>query len=81
MRLDLLYFAGLRELVGADTEQVDLPEGLTVASLRERLVGVHPALAGRLGGVRFAVDEVFVDEDAVVHPGARVALIPPVSGG
>ena len=81
MRIEILYFAGIRELVKHDRESIDLPEMIAIAQLREVLIQRHRALEGRLVGVRFAIDERFVNDDASLHEGARVALIPPVSGG
>jgi molybdopterin converting factor small subunit len=40
-----------------------------------------PALQGRLGSVRVAVNEEFAETSALVRGGEVVALIPPVSGG
>lgn len=82
MRIQLLYFAAVRDQVGVADEHVELPAGVTdVAALRGWLEAHRPALAGRLDPVRFAIDESFVTASAVLHEGAVVALIPPVAGG
>jgi molybdopterin converting factor subunit 1 len=82
MTVVVLYFAGLRELLGTAEEQVELPpQGSTVALLRDRLLERHPELGPHLGSLRFAVNESFVDLIAPVTAGDTVALIPPVSGG
>ncbi len=80
----VLYFAALRDLARAPEEQVSLEATpLSVAALLERLEARHPELAGRLRtpSVRVAVDEEFVELEALLHGGETVALIPPVSGG
>lgn len=82
MQIVVLYFAALRELLAMPEERLELePPTLSVAELSERLVARHPALAGRLSSVRFALNESFVQLDATVHDGDTVALIPPVAGG
>ena len=82
MRVTLLYFAVLRELVGLEREDVALPMGIErVGQVRAWLEARHPSLAGRLGAVRVAVDEEFSRDDQTLHDGAVVALIPPVAGG
>jgi sulfur-carrier protein len=82
MRIEVLYFAALRDLVGVPQESVELEGGApTLATLIEQLLQDHPDLRGYLGAIRFAVNETFVDEDAVLDPEDTVALIPPVSGG
>lgn len=82
MQIVVLYFAALRELLAMPQEQLELePRTLTVAELSRQLVARHPALDGRLGSVRFALNESFVHLDATVRDGDTVALIPPVAGG
>lgn len=53
----------------------------TIRDLRGWLVARTPSLGKRLDTVRFAIDEAFEDDDAALHEGATVALIPPVAGG
>ena len=78
----LLYFAALREAVGVAEERCELPEDVrTVLDLSGFLERTRPMLAGRLGSVRFAVNETFAFDDTGLEPGDVIALIPPVSGG
>lgn len=80
--ITLLYFAAIRDLMGASEERVELPAGVRdVRGLSSWLEEARPALRGRLGVVRFAVDETFASPDTPVAAGAVVALIPPVAGG
>ena len=74
-------FARARDLAGAETLSVDLPAGTTVGELRRRLAGDVPALAGLLERSAVGVNEEYAADDAVIPPGAEVAVIPPVSGG
>lgn len=80
MTLTVLYFAAVRELVGTAEERVDF-EGGTIADVAVFLQQRHPALAGRLGAVRFARNEEFAHEGDGVADGDVLALIPPVAGG
>ena len=82
MKLTVLYFAAVRELVGKDEEALTVPDGIgTIAALGEHLEGLHEPLRGRLGHVRFARNEEFADARDVVTDGDTIALIPPVAGG
>ncbi len=82
MTITLLYFAAVRDLVGTDEERLELPPHVTtVATLGPFLEARHPALGGRLGSVRFAVNETFATRDEALAEGDIVALIPPVAGG
>jgi molybdopterin converting factor subunit 1 len=82
MRVRVLYFAGVRDLVGRAEEELELPDGVDdVGKLGRHLENVRPELAGRLVSVRFAVNEEFCDSAHRLAAGDVVALIPPVAGG
>lgn len=81
-RVQVLYFAGVRDLVGIVQEELDLPPGVRdLAGFVRFLIEARPALDGRLGGVRFAINETFADDSDAVCAGDVVAVIPPVAGG
>jgi len=78
----VLYFGGAKESTGKSEEELELPETVrTIGELAAFLEREHPALAGRLGAVRFALNEEFADASATLRPGDVIAVIPPVSGG
>ena len=82
MKVTLLYFAAVRELVGLSSEELSLPDGVrTVSALRTHLEAARPALAGRLAQVRIARNESFAADDEPIAAGDEIALIPPVAGG
>lgn len=82
MRVTLLYFAAVRELVGRSEEAIELaPSVRAIDALARSLEERHPALRGRLGQVRFAVNEELVSLDHALADGDVVAVIPPVAGG
>ena len=83
MKLQVRYFASLREALGPG-ETVELPEGATLATLRDALVargGRHAEMLVRGRAVRAAVDQVMADEAQALRDGAEVAFFPPVTGG
>jgi len=88
MRVQVRYFASLREALGA-VEGVDLaPLGAqapaTVGALRLWLAERSPAHRERLGpsmAVRAACDQSLCGPDHPLHDGAEVAFFPPVTGG
>ena len=81
MAITVLFFASLAEAVGKRELSLAHVSGDTVASVRERLVAVHPQIGEFTETLLYAVDEEYAEEDAPVPAGATLALIPPVSGG
>lgn len=83
MTIHVLYFAALREAVGMAKEEVILADGLTVASLRQRLLargGTWAALAeGR--SLQVAVNKRMATPQTALQDGDEVAFFPPVTGG
>jgi molybdopterin synthase sulfur carrier subunit len=83
MKIQVRYFASLREALGA-TETVELAPGSTLGALREQLLargGRHAEVLARARPVRCALNQVMSDETAAVPDGAEVAFFPPVTGG
>ncbi len=82
MRVTVLYFAALRDVVGKDHELLELPPHVrTVADIAAFLAVHRGALAGRMRNVRIARNEEFARDDEPVADGDTIALLPPVSGG
>jgi len=85
MRLEMLYFAWVRERMGRSQEVDEAPAAVTtVAALVDWLAARDEvsaeALADR-GRLRAAVDQAFVTMDATILGAREVALFPPVTGG
>ena len=83
MKIQLRYFASLREALGA-SERVDMPAGSTVAMLRDLLLargGRHAELLARGRAVRCALNQTLCEESVALIDGAEVAFFPPVTGG
>jgi sulfur-carrier protein len=82
VKVEILYFAAVRDLVGVDAEVVELPAAVgTVRELVAFLEQARPALAGRMGHVRIARNETFATAGEPIAEGDVLALIPPVAGG
>ena len=83
MKIQLRYFASLREALGPG-ETLDLPADATMGTLRDLLIaraGRHAEVLARGRAVRGALDQAMVDETTALHDGAEVAFFPPVTGG
>lgn len=85
MKVEILYFASVREAVGRDRERVVLPPGIEdTASLRGWLRARGGPWAEALSEarpVRVAVDQSMAGPQTRLHEGAEVAFFPPVTGG
>jgi molybdopterin synthase sulfur carrier subunit len=85
VKVKVLYFARLREAVGRDRDDVELPGDVrTVGALRAWLIarGAPWAAAfAEVSRIRAAVDQSMAGDDAGLHDGAEVAFFPPVTGG
>jgi len=83
MRVNVRYFASIREALGAG-EALDVPAGCTVGAVRDLLIARgdrHAQALGRTRALRAAVDQCMAAESAVIGEGAEVAFFPPVTGG
>lgn len=83
MKVNVKYFASVREAIGRGSEQVET-SAATLAGLRDELLAaspVHAAALARGKAVRMALDQVMSNEAAALHEGCEVAFFPPVTGG
>lgn len=81
MRVDVLYFAVVRERLRRDSEKLDLADGACVADVWRELERRHPELSALRLVVKLAVNEEFAAAERVLADGDVLALIPPVAGG
>ncbi len=81
MQLRVKLFATLRDRVKAREVTVELKDGATVATLRDKLVADYPAVEPSLPTCVVSVNQEFAFADTPLHAGDEVALFPPVSGG
>jgi molybdopterin converting factor subunit 1 len=79
--VNVRLFAGLREMIGKPSIDVELPEGATVATLKERIEQEYPLVRALSSSLVCAINEEYVPGDRPIRAGDDIALIPPVSGG
>ncbi len=82
--IKLLYFASLREALGAAGESLELPAGVaSVGALRAHLAARGGAweVFATSKSLRAAVNQAMAGAEARVAPGDEVAFFPPVTGG
>jgi molybdopterin synthase sulfur carrier subunit len=85
LKVKVLFFASLREKLGRDAEEIELPAGVaTVAALRSHLRGLGGVYENSFSEkilLRAAVNRDMVQPTAAVKAGDEVAFFPPVTGG
>lgn len=86
-REDMLirYFAWVRERVGLDQEEIDLPPAAkTIADVIAWLQTVDDAHGHAFAdaeAIRAALDQVHVDIDTPIAGAREIAFFPPMTGG
>jgi molybdopterin synthase sulfur carrier subunit len=81
MTVHVRFFSGIVPLVGEKAVDLTLPDGTTVAGLKDRLVDRFPQLEGFMSTYVIAVAEEMQSPEHVVRDGDVVDLIPPIAGG
>ena len=81
MRIRVLAFARVRELIGAGSQTVDLPQGSVAADLWNVIAERHAGLQALTESTRVARNGRIVTFGEPLEDGDEVALLPPVGGG
>jgi molybdopterin synthase catalytic subunit len=81
MRVRVLFFGRLKDIVGKAEEQAELSDGARVEDLFERYGRNFPELAKFRHSVVASVNQEFAEWRTQLASGDEVAFLPPVSGG
>lgn len=81
MQVRTLFFASYRDLVGASTLELRLPEGSTVSDLVGRIRERGGGYGSLPADPAVAVNREYASSDVALRDGDEVAFIPPVAGG
>lgn len=81
MRISVLAFAALRELLAASEWKFELTEGARVADAWDALVAAFPAVREERASTRVARNGQIVSFEETLSDGDELALLPPVGGG
>ena len=83
MKVQVKYFASIREAIGASSESLETA-ATTLGLLRDQLIaqgGAYATSLARGQAVRMAINQVMSEETATFLDGAEIAFFPPVTGG
>ncbi len=81
MRVRVLFFGVLKELLGRASDEVSLPAGATVGDVVAHYEAQAPKLREWARSVALAVNQEYASPATPLHDGDEVGLLPPVSGG
>lgn len=81
LRIKVLFFGRIRELVGRAEEFEEVTDGSTLADLFDRYAAKYPRLAGFRGSLVASRNQEFAAWDTRIAAGDDIAFLPPVSGG
>lgn len=85
MKVRVRYFASVKEQLGKDVEEIEVPAGIgTVAALRAHLMkrgGDWQTVFSEKKLVRAAINQEMAQPAAAIKAGDEVAFFPPVTGG
>ena len=82
VQITVLFFATLRDKIGARSLQLDLPDHApSIAVLRQHLMQTYPAASQNLQVALAARNEEFAFDEDRIADGDEIAFFPPVSGG
>jgi molybdopterin converting factor subunit 1 len=76
-----LFFATLRDRAGAKSMELEIPADLTVQGLKDKISSEYPNLSESMSSVIITINREYAFDEAVIPPGAELAMFPPVSGG
>jgi molybdopterin converting factor subunit 1 len=80
MKIQLLLFGIVADLVGENSIELNLSDNTNVKELKEELIHTYPQLKNYTT-YAVAVNETYALDDVSLKENDVVAIIPPVSGG
>lgn len=83
MKINIRYFASVREQIGISSEEVETL-CLDLNGLRDELISKgdnYRAALSQGKAIRMAMNQVVCDGDLLLKENAEVAFFPPVTGG
>lgn len=81
VRVKVLFFGRLKDIIGQSEESLDLNEASTIEQLFALYSQRFPELAKYRSSVVASRNQEFAAWNTPLHSGDEVAFLPPVSGG
>jgi len=81
MRVRVLFFGGLKDLMGKASDLLDLPDGASVRDVLAHYLSEVPRMRESVSSLAVAVNQEYAGAETKLKSDDEVALLPPVSGG
>ena len=81
MRVRILFFGVLKDIVGGSAATLDLPDGSCAGDVLAHYEARIPQLNGPLSSLALAVNQEYASPGTKLKENDEIALLPPVSGG
>lgn len=81
MKIGVLLFGVLKDVVGRSSETFDLSEGSRVQEILIYYANAEPRFAAMVPSLAISVNQEYAGADHALREGDEVGLLPPVSGG
>ncbi len=81
MEIRVLFFGGLRDLVGTAGESLRVADAAKLGDVLRHYEAKVPRFADFAGSLAMAVNQEYAGMETVLQAGDEVAFLPPVSGG
>ena len=81
MRIGVLFFGVLKDIMGRSAETVELREGARVQDVLSLYTRKTPKLEPLLSSLAISVNQEYSEAGRALRDGDEVGLLPPVSGG
>jgi molybdopterin synthase catalytic subunit len=81
MRIRVLLFGQLKDIVGRQEESLDVQPGTSLSDLMARYADQFPKFKPMTGSIACSVNREYAPASVVLRDGDEVGFLPPVSGG
>jgi sulfur-carrier protein len=81
MRVTVQFFSFYKDLAGAESAEVELPDGAKVAKLVALLVEQFPGLAPVRERAMFMIGQQIASRERILHDGDKIIMFQLLGGG
>jgi molybdopterin converting factor subunit 1 len=81
MRVKVLLFGQLKDIVGRAEESLELEPGAKLSAVMAHYVSQYSRFEGLSKSIACSINQEYAPGSAVLREGDEVGLLPPVSGG